>query len=325
MKQRPLLFTLLASVAAAAFLAARAAGSRPAERTLDIVETVRLRPPQGARSLRLWIPRLAQDAFQTAELVSVESPWPHRTIQDPDFANPLLYMEPDAADGKTAEIRLRYRVSRREQDRPLREDEVSGLFLEERGLVVLDDEVRRIAGEVTQGLNAPLEKARALYNYVLSRMDYDTRGDGWGRGDVVYACKIGKGNCTDFHSLFIALARASAIPARFKIGYPLPEAPAGAVVKPYHCWAEFHVAGKGWLPVDISEAWKRPGKADYFFGRLDADRVLVSTGREIRLSPSQAGKPLNYLVRPYAEADGKPLYGVEIERSYKEIAQGDRT
>src|SRR5439155_15548256 len=37
-----------------------------------------------------------------------------------------------------------------------------------------------------------------------------------------------KGNCTDFHTLFIALARASGIPARWNMGFPLAYGDGGA-------------------------------------------------------------------------------------------------
>ncbi len=295
----------------------------PEARTLELTETVRLRLPPGKRPARLWVPRLPSDAFQTAELLEVDSPWPHRESVDPDFKNLLLYFEPASAGPGTVEITLRYRVTRKRQSEPSTEP-AAPIFAKPRGLVVIDDEVRRIAREATRGLQDPLEKGRALFRCVLGRMSYDTSGEGWGRGDVVYACRVGKGNCTDFHSLFIALALAEGIPARFRMGVPLPRAAEGPVLKPYHCWAEFHVAGRGWFPVDISEAWKNPARADHYFGGLDPDRVLVSTGREIRL-PGQKGRALNYIVRPYAEIGGKPFYEIEFERRYKDIKGGERT
>lgn len=318
---------IVLAVLAVGFLAWAWSSSRRSTlaRSLELTETVRLSIPLGKRSARLWVPRLPNDSFQTAELLTVDSPWPHQVSADPDFSNSLLYFEPGAVKPGVVEIRLKYRLTRKEQNRPDPQGEpVSALFQKPRGLVVIDDEVRRRAQETTHGLKNPLEKARALYRYVLGHMSYDTSGKDWGRGDVVYACKVGKGNCTDFHSLFIALAMAENIPARFQMGYPLPEAAEGPILKPYHCWAEFHVAGRGWIAVDISEAWKQPARADYYFGNLDANRVLVSTGREIRL-PRHNGPALNYMIRPYAEADGKPFYKIEFERSYKNIKGGEKT
>ena len=79
-----------------------------------------------------------------------------------------------------------------------------------------------LAVKVTEGKDTQLDKARAIYDYVFTTMRYDKTGTGWGHGDVLYACDAKKGNCTDFHSLFIAMARSQGIPARFEIGFPLP-------------------------------------------------------------------------------------------------------
>lgn len=68
--------------------------------------------------------------------------------------------------------------------------------------------------------------------------------------------------------------------------------------------------------MDISEAWKHPGKVAYYFGNLDAHRILVSTGREIRLSPEPAGMAVNYFVSPYVEVDGRQQDVFQLERSF---------
>ena len=115
------------------------------------------------------------------------------------------------------------------------------------------------------------------------------------------------------------MARAEGIPARFEIGFPVPGGAAGAIPG-YHCWAEFFVNGVGWVPVDISEAWKDPQKHDYFFGALDANRVQFTIGRDLTLEPKQEGGPLNYFIYPYVEVDGKPFDGIEKRSSYQEAA-----
>src|SRR5881227_3323734 len=102
---------------------------------------------------------------------------------------------------------------------------------------------------------------------------------GWCRGDAVWACDSRTGNCTDFHSLFIALARSQKIPAKFEIGFGLPEKHGAGEVAGYHCWAKFKPDGKGWVPVDISEANKNPKLKEYYFGNLTPDRVTFTTGR----------------------------------------------
>ena len=151
-------------------------------------------------------------------------------------------------------------------------------------------------------------------------MHYDKSGEGWGRGDAVWACDSKHGNCTDFHSLFIGMMRSSGIPARFEIGFPLPEGKTEGDIPGYHCWAEFYIRGIGWIPVDASEASKNPAKKDYFWGALDVNRVLFSYGRDIRLSADHQGEPLNYFIYPYAEANGQPVKNLEKSFSFRDIS-----
>jgi hypothetical protein len=185
-------------------------------------------------------------------------------------------------------------------------------------LVPVDGKMKTLAEENTKGKRGVVEEARALYDYVFRMLRYDMSGTGWGRGDSLWACEARHGNCTDFHSLFISMMRAKRIPTRFEIGFPLPGDKQQGEIPSYHCWAEFYLEGPGWVPVDISEAWKDPSKHDYFFGTLDANRVLFSIGRDLTLVPKQDGPPVNYLVYPYVEVDGKPYDDVEKKFAFRE-------
>jgi transglutaminase-like putative cysteine protease len=115
------------------------------------------------------------------------------------------------------------------------------------------------------------------------------------------------------------MLRADGIPARFDIGFPLPENSEKGDISGYHCWAEFYAAKTGWVPVDISEAWKAKQKQDYFFGSVDANRVQFSTGRDVTLSPMQDGPPLNYFVYPYVEVDRKPYDKMDKRFSFEGV------
>lgn len=116
-----------------------------------------------------------------------------------------------------------------------------------------------------------------------------------------------------------ALSRSLHIPTRFWIGFPIPEQHGKGSVGGYHCWAEFWVPGRGWVPVDISEADKHPEKAAYYFGHLDENRIAYSLGRDIVLSPRQHGPLLNFFVYPHVEVDGKPWDRVGRRFSYEDI------
>lgn len=312
------------AVACAVVVSAWAAYSKgapgPHPRTVELDEIVKIAVPRGAREVRVWIPKPPDGGPQSARLIEVSSPLPYRVTSEPEFGNETVFLRARRPTEPTLEVRLRYRVARRPEEAFQDGRGPSSASLTPRGLLAVNGEIREIARKQTQGMSDPVEKGRALYRYVLERMTYDKSGQGWGRGDSVYACRVGKGNCTDFHSLFMALAMASGLPARFRMGLSLPEAPEGGV-SGYHCWAEFYARGAGWIPVDISQAWKNPKRREYYFGHLDGNRVLVSTGRGIRLSPPQKGPPLNFLSRPYAEADGKPIHDVEFTRRYKDVKE----
>jgi len=186
--------------------------------------------------------------------------------------------------------------------------------------MVVDDRIRQLAAGVTRTAQTPLEETQAIYRYVIERMTYEKSTPGWGRGDTLRACEVGAGNCTDFHALFISLARARGIPARFRIGTPVPEGPEGEIPG-YHCWAEFYLDGAGWVPVDASEAWKDRGRLEYFFGSYDPNRLAVSTGRDIRLVPQPANGPVNIFFHPVVEVDGKSFDGIETKFRFKDLAK----
>jgi transglutaminase-like putative cysteine protease len=188
-------------------------------------------------------------------------------------------------------------------------------------LVPLDDTIRKWAGDVVAAAHAhtDLEMARAIYDHVVATVKYDKTGKGWGRGDIYYACDARRGNCTDFHAIFIGYARAMGIPARFSIGFPIPTERGAGTIAGYHCWAEFYANGIGWIPIDASEAGKNPAMREYFFGAHDENRVEFTRGRDLELLPRQESNPLNYFVYPYAEVDGKPVEDLERTFSWKDF------
>jgi hypothetical protein len=151
----------------------------------------------------------------------------------------------------------------------------------------------------------PPRRARAIYDWVVDNVEYKKVGTGWGNGDTFWACNERYGNCTDFHSLFISLARTEGIPARFEMGFPVPIDRESGEISGYHCWVEFWLPEQGWVPIDASEASKHPEKRELFYGMYPPDRLHFSTGRDLRLGPDHRGRPLNYFIYPYIEIDGK--------------------
>jgi len=153
----------------------------------------------------------------------------------------------------------------------------------------------------------------SLYKYAKS-----TKGNyTFGNGNSMYACDIGVGNCTDYHSYFMSLARTLEVPARFHMGFPIPDDDEG-VVKGYHCWADYYVDGEGWYPVDISEADKDPSKSEYFFGTACENRVEMMVGRDFILEGYENGN-INLFIYPLLEINDKNSDAFSKNFSFKDI------
>jgi len=297
-----------------AWFALAVAANRPAERSFQFSYTAALNNiPVGAKKVAVWIPYPGSDAHQEITDIEVNCPYPTRVTKDAKYGNTALYVQVENPKEPSFQVEIAFNVKRREYVRKDFEKvgksttgpkAVPARYLEADQLVPLNERIRKLAVEVTAEKTTDLEKARAIYDYVVANMKYDKSGTGWGNGDILWACDAKRGNCTDFHALFIGLCRAVGIPARFSIGFPLPEKRGEGEIPGYHCWAEFFLNGYGWVPVDASEAAKHPEKKEYFFGGHDENRVQLSTGRDIVLDPKEAGPPLNYFIYPYVEVDG---------------------
>jgi transglutaminase-like putative cysteine protease len=284
--------------------------------------------PVGKR-VRLWIPVAQSDDYQEVKIVSAKGDLPLKRTREARFGNETYYAEVDKASAADLHFDVEYDFTRHERNalNPAPKPSTVALSSKDRtqdlqpdALVPITGLPAELAVKVTTGKGDPLDKSRAIYDYVFTTMKYDKTGTGWGHGDVLYACDAKKGNCTDFHSLFIAMARSQGIPARFEIGFPLPPDKHSGEIAGYHCWSDFYVDGKGWIPVDISEAWKHPEKRDYFFGSHDVNRVQFTIGRDLKLSPAQDGKPLNYFVYPYVEVDGQEYGNLSLAFSFADVA-----
>ena len=338
-KFRLILFTTLCAALALAFASGRrasgvvaASATAPRERHFEFEYKATVKDvPAGAKKVELWIPIPHDSPFQKITDVRIESPYPYQ-IHKTQYGNRVLHIGVSDPQQPTFTVTLRFNAVRLEHVQaalqqvgytPVKEgrDPDMARWLQPDRLVPIDGKVRQWAQEVVEaaGAKTDLEKARAIYEHVVSAVKYDKTGQGWGRGDIYYACDARRGNCTDFHAIFIGYCRAVGIPARFAIGFPLPADRGAGQVSGYHCWAEFYLKGIGWVPVDASEAAKNPSRREYFFGAHDENRVEFTRGRDLLLTPRQQSEPLNYFIYPYAEVDGKAHAGVEKSFAYRDL------
>lgn len=310
----------------------RSSEAAPASRSFEFVYSVHVPAIPAGSALSIWIPLPQTAAHQQIRDLRIFSRAPYRIYEDAKNGNRFAYFHVDAARaGHTPfDIRIAFDTRREEYKATLPKGDppspisfppdVARFLLPDR-LVPINGMIGDLSREQTAGISDPLQKARKIYEYVIAHMHYDHNGAGWGHGDAIFACTTHHGNCTDFHSLFIGMARAAGIPARFDIGFAIPLGQRDGKIMSYHCWAEFYVEGSGWIPIDAAEAWQNPARHNYYFGALDADRVRFSRGRDLTLSPPQRDGAVNYIVYPYAELNGTTFSGLTEEFSFHELAK----
>lgn len=262
--------------------------------------------PQLEGPARMWIPIAESDEFQEIQLLESSVPKSAKRIKDANYGNTLFFIEL-GTENSGEEISLTYSVKRKEKgpyNAPLPD---KSLYLASTKLMPTGGRFEEIAKEeLGDKINEPhLIQARVLYDYIIDNMRYMKFGD-YGKGDSNYACDSKTGNCTEFHSFFISLARSVGIPARFAIGASIPSDRNEGGIDGYHCWAEFYADGK-WWPVDISEGNKYTALATYYFGRHPANRIELSRGRDLMLTPGPQAGAINFLAYPYLEIDGKEV------------------
>ncbi len=290
------------------FCAPVSAGEGENSRSFHFVYSATVTHLQPGQNAHVWIPVATSDADQKTTLVTQHVPGGTQFGREPKYGNLIAYFKASAGTDGTIAMSLTYRVTRKvacEEDDAIRSPPPEAICLQPDALVPVGGKsMSLIAGQKLPV--DPLQLGHHLYDVVDDHMQYRKDKPGYGRGNSDWACESGFGNCTDFHSLFMSLARANHLPVFFQIGFPLPQGANKGLISGYHCWAWFHPPEHGWVPVDISEANKNPNQRNFFFGHLDANRFALTTGRDLVLEPKQDGPPLNYFIFPYVEVDQKP-------------------
>ena len=261
-----------------------------------------------------------EDDYQKVLKFRKKLPWPVRLTQESKYGNKIIFTR-GFTSLKPQRFTFEFEIERFPSFGAKKEEPFSqpSLYLNPDRLVPFFPEIEAIAKAEAKDTKKPSEKIRVFYDYVVKTMAYDKRGEGWGHGDAVWACQAKRGNCTDFHSLFIAMSRTQKIPARFEMGVPIPSDLNEGEIPGYHCWAEAYADDlEKWIPIDATEA-KKSGKAEEYFGKLPNNRILFSQGRDIVLNPAQKGEPLNYFIYPYAELDGKEFREIKKVFYFKKI------
>jgi len=343
MKRRILLKALPASgLLVAASPIVRAQAATPAQgaawRTFETV--ARLEIAKATGQTMAWMPLpLAQetDYFRTlgnewkgnAESVDM--------VYDPNYRAAIVVASFKADEGAPVlEVTSRFTV--RERNVTLMSGagmiatrEEQALYLKPTAAIPTTGTIKVVSDQITRGSYTSVEKARAIYEWVVenSYRDPKTKGCGVGDVNVLLETKTYGGKCADLNALFVGLCRASGIPARDVYGVRVVESPRGYksmgklgdITKAQHCRAEFYADGIGWVPADPADVRKvileePPGtltlKDDkvramrtFLFGNWEGNWLAYNYAHDVKL-PGSKGAPLTFFMYPQAEtADGR--------------------
>jgi transglutaminase-like putative cysteine protease len=201
-------------------------------------------------------------------------------------------------------------------------------YTEPTDLLPTDGIVRETARKAVRGARGDVEKARAIYEWVVENTYRDPKTRGCGVGDIKFMLENNAmgGKCADLNALFVALARSEGIPARDVYGVRVADSAlgykslgkSGDISKAQHCRAEFHVAGHGWVPVDPADVRKvileeGGGKSPddpvvkaahaRLFGSWEMNWLAFNYAHDLVLPGSTRGK-IGYFMYPQCETAG---------------------
>ncbi len=339
-----LMLSAAVPVAAVAGFPSSEAPLSPEWRTFELVTSVEVASPVGRTRLWLPVPMSASSNYQRLISTDYDAPGAVRAqlVMVPAYDVQLLNVEwaNPAAVGRvtlTHRVATCYRrvmlgAARHASSAVAASESVGALqmYLRATALLPTDGIVRATAERICAGKRGELDKARAIYEWVVENTTRDSRTSGCGMGDVGSMLKSGYlgGKCADINALFVALARSVKIPARDAYGIRVAESRSGYkslgrsgdVSKAQHCRAEFYAQEMGWIPVDPADVRKImleevPGGLSLadprvqaarsaLFGSWEMNWVAYNHGHDVAL-PGSSRPPVPFFMYPNAETGGE--------------------
>lgn len=224
-------------------------------------------------------------------------------------------------------------------------------FLQPTKLLPTDGIVKTTATKITGDATTDVEKARAIYEWIVDNTFRNPKTRGCGVGDIRFMLESGDlgGKCADLNALYVGLARAAGLPARdvygirvgkSEIGYKSLGASSETITKSQHCRAEVYLSGFGWVPVDPADVRKvvleePPGNRPLddqmvknararLFGSWEMNWMAYNFGHDVAL-PGSNGAPVSFLMYPQAETAAGRLDCLDPDNFKYEITSKEST
>jgi len=312
----------------------------PAEGWRTFQVTTRVTPVPGNARVWLPLPSLQNDAW----IKPMGNVWRGnasdiRLAIDPVYGAQMLVASWHVGDGPAPELELQSHFSVRDRavdfDQrahvPPLDPATRARCTEATRLIPIDGIVRKTARDITRGKKHDLDKARAIYDWVVENTERNPKTRGCGLGDIRFMLESGdlSGKCADLNALYVGLARAVDLPARDLYGIRVADSrfgytclgKSGDISKAQHCRAEVWLRDHDWVPVDPADVRKvvleeKPGLTlkdeivvavrQKLFGAWETNWLPYNTAHDVAL-PGSSGPVIPYLMYPQGEADGKRL------------------
>jgi transglutaminase-like putative cysteine protease len=224
-------------------------------------------------------------------------------------------------------------------------------YLRPTKLLPTDGIVKETAAEITAGATSDVDKARAIYEWIVENTFRNPKTRGCGVGDIRFMLEsqdLG-GKCADLNALYVGLARAAGLPARdvygirvakSEMGYKSLGASSETVTKAQHCRAEVYLTNYGWVPVDPADVRKvvleePPGNRPLddemvkkararLFGSWEMNWMAYNFAHDVAL-PGSSGAPIGFLMYPQAETANGRLDSLDPDSFKYEITSRETT
>jgi transglutaminase-like putative cysteine protease len=219
-------------------------------------------------------------------------------------------------------------------------------FLRPTKLMPTDGIVKETATEITAGAKTDLEKARAIYEWIVENTFRNPKTRGCGTGDIRFMLETKDlgGKCADLNALYVGLARAAGLPARDVYGIRVANSELGYkslgpatenITKAQHCRAEVYLKEYGWVPIDPADVRKvvleePPGNRPLddelvkkararLFGSWEMNWMAYNYAHDVLLPGSKRGS-LGFLMYPQAETEAGLLDCLDPDNFKYEIS-----
>ena len=270
-------------------------------------------------------------------------------VRDPKYGAEMLHVEwTDGEKSPVVEVTSRIATRDRAIDfaKPGRPAPLSAaereLSTQGTELIPVDGIVKQTSDKIVADANAKtdIEKARAIYEWIVDNTFRDAKVRGCGIGDIAAMLRTGNlgGKCADLNALYVGLARAAGVPARdvygirvapSKFGYKSLGTGSEVITKAQHCRSEVNLAGFGWVPVDAADVRKvvleEPptnltiddpkvvAARKALFGSWETNWFAYNFAHDVAL-PGSSGPKLGFLMYPQVETASMRLDCLDPDR-----------